>query len=180
MNKHLFKGILIGVILSLLLTVSVSAIAQDNYGGSLIKVYHTVKSIQVDNQEMHLDVSPFIYHGRTYVPLRFVSEKLGCNVQWDNTTKSIAIYKQKLNLENEIVLSNGNYISGQHFKAGTYDIIAIKGGGNVHSSNYSGGINAIMGIADDGFYQKEYKNISLPVGVTLTVKNVTINLIFKD
>lgn len=77
--------------------------------------------------------------------------------------------------------SNGNYISGKDFNSGTYDIIAIEGGGNVHSDNsFSGGINAIMGIADDGFYQKEYKNISLPDGTVLTIKDVTIELIQKD
>lgn len=77
----------------------------------------------------------------------------------------------------EYTFSNGNYMSGKHFQAGNYNVIAIKGAGNVISSNsWDGGINAIMGPADDGFYQKEYKNISLPVNTTLKITNVTIKL----
>lgn len=77
----------------------------------------------------------------------------------------------------EYTFSNGNYISGKHFKPGIYNIIAIKGKGNVISSNsWNGGINAIMGPQDDGFYQKEYKNISLPAKIRLEIKDVTIKL----
>lgn len=79
-----------------------------------------------------------------------------------------------------IELSNGNYVAGEDFDAGTYDLIAVSGGGNVTSSNiYSGGINAIMGTADDGFYEKEYKNIKLPAGTTLTIDGVKIKLVPK-
>ena len=54
-------------------------------------------------------------------------------------------------------------------------------GGYVSSSNiFNGGISAIMGIADDEFYQKEYKNISLPNETTLSIHDVTIKLIFKE
>lgn len=74
-------------------------------------------------------------------------------------------------------LSNGNYKAGKDFKAGIYNITALKGQGNVSSDNLlSGGINAIMGPQDDGFYQKEYKNISLPANTMLKITNVTIKL----
>lgn len=75
-------------------------------------------------------------------------------------------------------LSNGNYVSGKDFTPGTYDIKAISGGGNVYSDNaYSGGINAIMGAEGDAsFYQREYKNISLPEGTTLTITDVKVRL----
>ncbi|MFW9969305.1 MAG: hypothetical protein ACFFDF_03830 [Candidatus Odinarchaeota archaeon] len=77
----------------------------------------------------------------------------------------------------EYTFSNGNYVSGKHFQAGNYNVIAIKGAGNVISSNsWSGGINAIMGIQDDGFYQKKYNNIYLPINTTLKITDVTIKL----
>lgn len=77
-----------------------------------------------------------------------------------------------------IELSNGNYESGKDFDAGTYTIIAVKGGGNVSSSNmFSGGINAIMGVENNEFYEKEYKNIKLPKGTTLKIDGVTIKLV---
>jgi len=74
--------------------------------------------------------------------------------------------------------SSGNYISGEDFKPGTYTITAISGGGNVYSDNWNG-INAIMGTGDPDFYEKEYKNITLPKGCTLSIKGVKIKLVKK-
>jgi len=39
-------------------------------------------------------VVPEIINGRTMLPLRFVTENLGCDVQWDGTTKTITITYQ--------------------------------------------------------------------------------------
>ena len=39
-------------------------------------------------------VVPEIINSRTMLPLRFVTEKLGCDVQWDGTTKTITITYQ--------------------------------------------------------------------------------------
>lgn len=78
-------------------------------------------------------------------------------------------------------LGNGNFTAGSDFEPGVYDIVAVSGGGNVSSSNiFSGGINAVMGVANDDFYQKEYKNVELPEGTKLTIDGVKIKLIPKD
>lgn len=79
-------------------------------------------------------------------------------------------------------LSNGNYVAGRDFTPGTYDIKAISGGGNVYSDNaFDGGINAIMGAEGDAsFYQREYKNIYLPEGTTLTISDVKVRLTLVD
>lgn len=89
--------------------------------------------------------------------------------------------KEQAELEAKTVkLSNGNYVAGSDFEAGTYDIVAVSGNGNVSSSNmFSGGINAVMGTRNSDFYEKEYKNIKLPHGTELTIDGVTINLIPK-
>ncbi len=83
-----------------------------------------------------------------------------------------------------IDLGNGNFVSGTDFPAGTYDIIAVSGGGSVSSDNmFGGGINAIMGVAEKNnkygidMYQQKYKNIELPEGTTLTVSGVNIQLV---
>ncbi|MGB9730180.1 MAG: copper amine oxidase N-terminal domain-containing protein, partial [Thermoprotei archaeon] len=39
-------------------------------------------------------VVPEIINGRTMLPLRFVAESLGADVQWDGTTKTITITYQ--------------------------------------------------------------------------------------
>lgn len=46
----------------------------------------------VDGSKTTLDVAPQIINGRTYIPLRFVSEHLGASVNWDGTTQTITIY----------------------------------------------------------------------------------------
>lgn len=78
-----------------------------------------------------------------------------------------------------IELSNGNFVAGEDFPAGVYDIVAVSGGGNVSSSNsFSGGLIATIGVAgQNDWYEQEYKNIELPENTTLKVKSVQIKLI---
>jgi len=45
----------------------------------------------VNGQSVSLDVPPQIINGRTLVPIRFVSENLGADVQWDGNTKTVSI-----------------------------------------------------------------------------------------
>lgn len=54
--------------------------------------------LYVDNEEQKLydangtEVKPFIKDGTTYVPLRGVSQVLGCWVRWDGSTKTVSVY----------------------------------------------------------------------------------------
>lgn len=89
----------------------------------------------------------------------------------------------------EIELSDGNYVAGEDFVEGKYDIVAIKGSGNVSSSNmFSGGLNSVMASKDKidelnkcglgDTYQTGFKNAKLEKGVELNISNgVTIKLI---
>lgn len=45
----------------------------------------------INGKEIKLDTSPFIKNGRTYVPLRFISESIGGSVIWDNNEKKVMI-----------------------------------------------------------------------------------------
>lgn len=47
------------------------------------------KKVQIDSQNPY--VKPLIINSRTFVPLRFVAESLGCEVQWEDKTKTITI-----------------------------------------------------------------------------------------
>lgn len=80
-----------------------------------------------------------------------------------------------------VELGNGNFIAGEDFPAGTYDLTALSGGGNVSSSNmFENGINAIMGVSDDptlgGLYDKSYRNVELPEGTELKINGVKLSL----
>ena len=41
-----------------------------------------------------MDVAPFIENNRTFVPIRFVAESLGYQVEWNDTTRQVIIYKK--------------------------------------------------------------------------------------
>lgn len=52
---------------------------------------------KVNNKEILLDTEPIIINGRTLIPLRFVSESLGLNVEW-NTENNAVIITSKFSL----------------------------------------------------------------------------------
>jgi hypothetical protein len=47
------------------------------------------KSVAIDSQ--NAKVVPLIMSGRTMLPVRFVAEQLGADVQWDPAARSITI-----------------------------------------------------------------------------------------
>ena len=56
-----------------------------------IKAYRGDIKVVADNREIELEEQPFIYNGRVYVPLRFVSNALGMDVDWNDETKTVII-----------------------------------------------------------------------------------------
>lgn len=48
----------------------------------------------VGGKEVSLDSAAFIENGRTYLPLRFISENLGAKVEWNEKNKQVTITKQ--------------------------------------------------------------------------------------
>ena len=93
-----------------------------------------------------------------------------------------ALAPRNQSITETITLGNGNFVSGEDFPAGIYDLIAISGGGNVSSDNiFDGGINAIMGTEDQNtfgnLYEPQYKNVELPEGVTLKIDGVELQLV---
>lgn len=62
-----------------------------------------------------MDVTPVIRNNRTMLPLRYVAEALGADVEWDNSTRTARFTKGGLTASiqidgNEIVLSNGQTV----------------------------------------------------------------------
>jgi hypothetical protein len=73
-------------------TVSLGATTIELWiGKSIAKVNGIDTPIDSSNSK----VVPEIINSRTMLPLRFVTESLGCDVQWDGTTKTITITYSK-------------------------------------------------------------------------------------
>ncbi len=59
--------------------------------GNRVDVILGNKTAYVNGKEVLLDVAPLIQDGRTFVPIRFVTEALGASVVWEANTKKIYI-----------------------------------------------------------------------------------------
>ena len=49
------------------------------------------KNVYISGETKTLDVPPMIINDRTLVPVRFVAESFGANVNWDEVTKTVVI-----------------------------------------------------------------------------------------
>ena len=102
--------------------------------------------------------------------LKKVNTETTTSVKPTKTPKPIPSYEFK----------SGKYISGEDFQPGIYDIVAIKGNGNVSAGDiWNDGIIEMMGVDDNEIYTKEYKNIELIEGSKLKITGVIIKLIRK-
>ena len=61
-------------------------------GGLVVKATIGDKNIYVNGVKITMDVAPIIADDRTLVPVRFVSEALGCDVDWDGDTRTVYIF----------------------------------------------------------------------------------------
>ena len=52
------------------------------------------KNMYVNNVKNEMDIAPVIINSRTLVPVRFVSEALGADVEWDEITRTVYIYSR--------------------------------------------------------------------------------------
>ncbi len=60
-------------------------------GESIITLWVDGKIAYVNEKEYKLEVPSTISNGRTFVPLRFVSEAIGANVRWDDWSKTAVV-----------------------------------------------------------------------------------------
>lgn len=178
-------------IIALILAFSLGIIV-GSFGGVQTKEHNAVKS-QLENKSKELEAANAkiseletkVQQAKPYFDMSS-AEQEAMKIEADKKEEENKKEQERIAEEQRLAaleaktktLKNGNFIAGKDFEAGTYDIVAVEGGGNVTGGNIlSGGINAIMGPADDGFYQKEYKNIVFKDGESLKVTNVTIKLI---
>lgn len=57
----------------------------------------------VDDKSFELDVAPMIIDGRTMIPVRFVSETLGYDVEWDSKANAVHINKPKVTKKEPLI-----------------------------------------------------------------------------
>ncbi|MCH7321552.1 copper amine oxidase N-terminal domain-containing protein [Solibacillus sp. MA9] len=68
-------------------TKTASAVRNDNQ----VAVTLNSKTAIVNGKKVTVNVPPFLYKDKTYVPIRFLSENLGGSVQWNQQTRTVSI-----------------------------------------------------------------------------------------
>lgn len=102
--KKTIKGFAAGVIATSL--VSTIALG-DGIFTKIMVDYDTVKSIVINGVDKTPtgELKPFVFKDRTYVPLRYISEAMGKEVDWDGSTGTVkiedkvAFSEEKLSIE---------------------------------------------------------------------------------
>lgn len=61
----------------------------------MIKLKIGSRILNNDGQIISMDTEPFLKDSRTFVPIRFISEAMGLNVDWDSDTQEVTIYQRK-------------------------------------------------------------------------------------
>lgn len=74
------------------------------------------KNINGVESEVNMDVSSFLKDGRTMLPLRYIAEALGFEVEWDRATRTITLtdkeFKVQIPVEtNKIIVNGSTYYS---------------------------------------------------------------------
>ncbi len=59
--------------------------------GTVIDLWISKNAARINGVEKTMDVAPLLINGRTMLPLRFISENLGCQVNWEDNTSKITL-----------------------------------------------------------------------------------------
>lgn len=118
-----------------------------------------------------------LYNQAKESAISWSNQAVALATQVEDLTAKIEKQKRTATAKKTLTLENGNFVAGVDFAAGTYDIKALSGFGNISSDDLS--INAIMGTTTDdvlGLAQQKYENIHLADGVVLTIDSVKVQL----
>ncbi|MDR2940180.1 MAG: copper amine oxidase N-terminal domain-containing protein [Clostridiales bacterium] len=81
-------------------------------GQMVIKLQIDNKDATVNGYKVALDAPPIISNERTMLPIRFIAENLGCNVGWDDKTRTVTVSDGDINISLQIG-SNQATVNGE-------------------------------------------------------------------
>ncbi|MBR5157195.1 MAG: cell wall hydrolase [Clostridia bacterium] len=81
--------------------------AQIKNDGANIELPAGKKYAYVNGKKVPVGHSVKLVNDRTYVPVRFVSENLGCNVGWDSSNYTVEIYKDGVVVNQNLIGKRG-------------------------------------------------------------------------
>ncbi|MBO5454570.1 MAG: N-acetylmuramoyl-L-alanine amidase [Clostridia bacterium] len=110
----------------------------------------------VNGQIVELDVPAKIINGRTMIPVRFVSENLNMEVEWDQVNRTVNIYSKAHEPEKEQSIFKGSINKISVSEGETYVKIKISGAGKLEHS--------MLKLDDPKRYVYDFKSCMLNTG----------------
>jgi hypothetical protein len=111
--KKELKGFVLGFLIAGLLLFNISTFA-DSITQSINVVFSKIK-VSINGKDIKMDTEPLIYNNRTYVPIRFVADNLGMVVKWNETTNTVELTNNSLNIAQNINYQVINYSDGSQY-----------------------------------------------------------------
>lgn len=154
--KSFVSGFLVATVL---IGLSSIVLAQNQ---NITAMFNNIK-IKIDGDIVKTDVEPFVYNGRTFVPVRFVAEKFGKVVSWDEKSQTVDI-------------KNTNYIKKDENNITVYTIQGKEYVENCDVSTYiNTNINKKFNLLNTSLYLKIHENN----GEYFLINNIKNNEISK-
>ncbi len=91
----------------------------------MLKMLIGCKEVNKDGMILKMDVAPFLKDSRTYVPVRFVAEGMGYNVDWNEKEQSVTIYGRRKYFD---TMDDAAFDWAMHFNAMSIAIFKEMGG----------------------------------------------------
>lgn len=177
LNKGSMLKTVLPCIVSLIIGVIVTFVIQNSKYDELNNKYLELEQSNDDLRNSKLKEDREVTELRTQLKIAEPFFKLTGQEQKAQEQKAEQLEKEnkkKSQEANSIQLTSGNYQVGKHFKAGTYNIYAVSGKGNVICSDV---INAMMGVGESENYEPMYMNVTFNNGQVLKIMDVTIKLV---
>jgi len=98
---------IIGICLAICLSGAQPTMAQ-NLPALKTKAIFTIDNYQVniDGQDFNVDAAPFVVHGRTYLPIRFLGDALGAETRWKNGEMMLIAQDRIISLKPDTLFIN--------------------------------------------------------------------------
>lgn len=94
--KERLKGAIVGSLLTLLLVTTIPVFAR--VAQETITVNFNNIRIAVNGQHIQTEYEPFIFQGRTYLPVSDVANAMGFDATWENSTNTVHLTERNNNL----------------------------------------------------------------------------------
>lgn len=84
------------------------------YNGDAITLTIGSNTAYLNENENTLDTTPAVINGRTMLPIRFIAESFGFDVDWDEDTKTITISGQTVSADTPAAIQEENSNTGEN------------------------------------------------------------------